>query len=140
MALGLLVGSNELDGAFVDEIVGDVLGTGMGGRVGEEAVKTSGQFNRAESPTLSSRANRLVSMAPLSLAVSLLVKRAVSLAGPLLLVAVLSLAAAATVASSLPLLFDKPTPNPMMSTKMAVPATAHPIRYDFWLGAGWTAG
>ena len=102
--------------------------------------KTSGQFNRAESPTLSSRANRLVSMAPLLLTVSLLVKRAVSLAGPLLLVAVLSLAAAATVASSLPLLFDKPTPNPMMSTKMAVPATAHPIRYNFWLGAGWTAG
>ena len=42
MALGLLVGSNKLDGAFVGEIVGDVLGTGMGGRVGEEAVKTSG--------------------------------------------------------------------------------------------------
>ena len=115
MALGLLVGSNELDGAFVGEIVGSVLGTGMGGRVGEEAVKTSGQFNGAESPTHSSMA-------------------------PLLLVAVLSLAAAATVASSLPLLFDKMTPNPMMSTKMAVPATIHPIRYNFWLGAGWMAG
>ena len=135
-----MVGLNEVDDAFVGEIVGAGVGASVGGMVGEEDVMISGQFNRAESPTLSSRANRLVSMAPLSLAVSSLVKRAVSLAGPLLLVAVLSLAAAATVASLLPLLFDKPTPNPMMSTKMAVPATAHPIRYDFWLGAGWTAG
>jgi len=111
------------------------LGAGVGGMVGEEEVTISGQFNRAESPTLSSGVNRLVSLAPLSLAVSSLVKRAVSLAGPLGIIGILGVAcAAATCAPSPPLLFDKLTDNPTMNKMATVPAMIHPVRLLAW---GW---
>ena len=60
LALGLMLGSSEaeVEGAtvvvLIGEGVGDVLGYDVGGNVGAEAVMISGQFNGAESPTLSS--------------------------------------------------------------------------------------
>ena len=78
-----MVGLNEVDGVFVGEITGNVLGAGVGGRLGEdeEVVMIVGQFSRAELQTLSSGVNRVVSLAPFLPAVTLMVEISASLVG-----------------------------------------------------------